>query len=295
MCRARVHHRRGEAESSIARGTEAARKAGELGDSAYETRVGALLMVASDCANLNRLDEAERCFEDAIRLAEAHGDLLHLAGTHINRVLLWFARKDAQRIFEDFERTIVIAREIGQPQLEYYALWGLGEVAYVLEDLDRATRDTLRAVDIVRQIWGESSRELSARELLLARIALYRCDFATAGTLALRIRERLAQARAAGVAESELVPSDAVLLEMVELSVRGASREAWDEYTARTSTIECQPLEELERVEARALTAYRYGRVEESRRQFERADELSAAKPNLLSDRVSRRRAELFP
>jgi eukaryotic-like serine/threonine-protein kinase len=168
-------------------------------------------------------------------------------------------------------------------------------VAYVMEDLERATHDTLRAADIVRQIWGETSRELSARELLLARIALYRREFAAARDFAVRIRKRIAQARTAGAAEADLVPSDAVLLEMVELASRSASAREWEDFAERASKVEKQPLEELECVEARALAAHRCGRVEESRSQFERARQLSATNPNLLSDRVARRFVELFP
>jgi tetratricopeptide (TPR) repeat protein len=295
MCRGRVHHRRGDAAASVERGLQAARMAEALGDEAFETRIAALNTTACDCANLNRLDEAERCFQEAITLAEEHGDLQHVAAARINRVLLWFARKDVPNMFEDLERTIAIARELGRQQLEYYALGSSGEIAYVMEDLERATADTLRAAEIVRQIWGQWSRELSARELLLARIALYRQDFANARSIAGRIRERMAQARANNIADAELIVTDMILLEMVELSARDASSEDWDELMTRTANIERQPLEELECVECRALAAFRAGRIEESRHQFDRALQLAVAKPNLLSDRVSRRLAEVFP
>ena len=79
-------------------------KAEALGDAAYETRIIALTMAASDAANMGRLDEAERYFDAVLRESEAHADLLHLGGAYSNRSLLWFARKDAVRVFEDLAR-----------------------------------------------------------------------------------------------------------------------------------------------------------------------------------------------
>ena len=64
---ARSHHRRGEAESSVQVGSQAVQLAEALGDEGYETRVVALLMVATDSSHCGRLEQAEASLEQAER------------------------------------------------------------------------------------------------------------------------------------------------------------------------------------------------------------------------------------
>lgn len=290
---ARVHHRRGEAESCVQLSARAAELAEALGDDAYETRIISLMMAAPDCANLGRLEEAERYFDQAIASAESHGDMLHLGGAHLNRILLWYARKDVDRLFRDLSRATQVAREIGSALLEYTTFVNRGEVEYALEELARASEHTMRARELAEKLWGEDSREVGTRDLLLARIALYRGDLPQARMLTERIRARRAAQRAHGDIESEFMPADEMVLEMVELGARNASDAEWDALAARARAAELQPLEEVELIECRALSALRTGHLDQARRLLEGALALARQKPNLMSERVARKLAAL--
>ncbi|MDB4973095.1 MAG: protein kinase [Myxococcaceae bacterium] len=292
MSEARVEHRQGVAEACVRLGTEAATRAQRLGDEGYETRLIALMLVASDCAKLGRLDEAERYFEQTVQEAERHADLLHLGAATVNRALLWFARKDVTRLFADLRRAAQISREVGEPRMEYCTLVNMAESEYAIEELSAAVEHSERALVLARQLWGDSL-ELGARELLLARVALYRDDPAEAQRLAQRIRARLEEG-ADRQTDVDLPPTDRLLLEMVELRLRGASDTEWEQLAVRCSELAFQPHEELELLESRALAAHGRGEREQSRQLFESALKLSEDKPNLLSDRVARKAAQLF-
>jgi tetratricopeptide (TPR) repeat protein len=284
----RIYHREGNAELAVPLGARAAEQAAALGDLGYETRIIALTMMASDLANLGRLDEAESCFETVIAEATAHGDFLHLGGAHGNRALLWFARKLPERLFEDLGRSIQIAREMGYPLLEYLGACNVSEVRYAMGDLEQAERNTERSLELVRQLWGEASLEIGTRQLLLARVALYRADLAAAGRWVADIRGRLASETQRG-SDLQFSTSELVLLEMVELALRDYDAPAWDTFLARAAAVDLQPMEEVEVLECRALCALRHGQREEAVKHFEAALRVSAEKPNLLSERVARR------
>ena len=294
MSLARVQHRKGAAEACVRLGVEAAQLAQPLGDEGYETRLIALLMVAPDCAKLGRLREAESFFELAIAEAERHADLRHLGAATVNRALLWFARKDVTRVFADLTRTAQISREIGEPRMEYCAVCNMAEVEYTIESFAAATEHSERALALARQLWGDSL-ELGARELLLARIALSRDDRPAAARLAAGIRARLQEKQAHGEEDVDLSPSDRVLLEMVELRVREAAEPEWEALAVRWRETALQPHEELEVLEQHALAAHLRGDLALSQRLFDSALALSAGKPNLLSERVARKAAALFP
>jgi tetratricopeptide (TPR) repeat protein len=285
MARARVHHRRLESEACVDLGVRAVQMADALGGAGYETMIIALLMVAVDCSNLGRLDEAEAFFERVLAAAQARGDMQHVCAGTSNRVFLWFARKDVDRLFADVAEVIRIAREIGSAFLEFNAIRNMAEVEYVIEALDKAGEHAQRALEVATQLWGSDSAALSVCELLLARVALCRGDRGEAARLVERIRARLAS----GIPGVELAASDQVMLSVVDLASRGATREEWGELLERASTTGLQPLEEVEVLEAAAMEAARAGRGEEARGLFERALGVCAIKPNLMSNRVERR------
>ena len=290
----RVHHRQGEPEACVQLGSDAAEKALALGDAGYETRVIALLLIGTDCCNLGRLDEAERHFQDVIAEARAHADLHHEGAAYINRAFLWFARKDVPRLLLDLARATQIAREIGQPLLEYPALINQAEVAYSIDELDRAADYARRTMELAEQLWSKQNRELGTRELLLARIELYRGEIDKARSLVQSIEARLSAPRAEGADEVDFLPPDQALFEMAQLATRDSSELEWGALLVRAASVELQPSEEVELYEMRALAAHRQGRDEESRRSFQRAIEISREKPNLLSERVMRKYTSLF-
>src|SRR5207244_843890 len=161
-------------------------------------------------------DEAAQHFEAAIEDARAHADAYHEGAAYINRSVLWFARGDAERFFTDLREAVRIGRELGSAMHEYNAVVNIGEVEYLLADLELAHTHTLRGLELARQQFGDDHRELSIRELLLARIALYRGELAEAGAQSRRIRERIARAFEKGESDAELLASDAVLLQLIE-------------------------------------------------------------------------------
>jgi len=291
---ARVHHRQGEGEICARLGREAATQALAFGDAGYETRVIALLMVGVDCSNLGRLEEAEQHFSAVIAETKAHADLHHLGAAYCNRSFLWFARKDVPRLIDDLMQTTSTAREIGEPLMEYIAACNLGEVRYSLAELESASEHTRRAIELAAQSWGELSLEVANRQLLLARIALYGEQLEQARELADRVSACLIAEHASGTTAGDFTASDEALLEMVRLGARNASESEWEALAVRTADLSLQPLEEVELIESRALSAYRNGLHAESRALFERALEVSKSKPNLLSERVAQKLTLLF-
>ncbi len=294
MASARAHHRRGEAEATVRVGREAVELATPLGDEGYETRIIAELMVATDCANLGSLEEAEAGFDQVIAEAEARGDLWHAAAALGNRAVLWHGRKDLERLFADLMRTMQLGREIGEATIEFLAVYNLAESEYVLSRLDPARDHARRALELSKQLYGETNREVNVCQLLLARIALYEGDFAAAGEHAKKIRARTAEALAAGEPEAELEPNLQLLFEMTELAVAGAPLESWHALVARTQAIELQPMEEVELLERAALVALKLGARDTGRAFYQQALEVSVRKPNLMSERVARLLAPLF-
>jgi tetratricopeptide (TPR) repeat protein len=289
---ARTHFRRSEPEACVRVGAEAAAMAEALGGPGYETMVIALMMAGAAGANIGQLDEAERVFDKILAAAESRGDMQHVAGVLNNRAFLWFARKDADKLFAELAAATRIAREICAPLLEYSALQGTGEVAYVVESLERATEHAQRASELATQLWGAQSGELSARELLLARVALYRDDLGEAR----RLVDRIVARSSSGAEGAALLPSDQILLAMVDLGSRdaAAAAEEWDALLERASGAGLQPLEELELLEAIALATARAGRLDEAKARLRRALDASIARPNLMSNRIERKYAAMF-
>ncbi len=291
VAQARIHHRRREHEECVRVGTEAAAHALEYAEEGYEPRMIALLLAAPDCASLGRLDEAEHYFAVAIAEAQAHSDLIHLQSAYANRVLLWFARLDTVRLAADLREAVRVAREVGSPLLEWVPATNDAEVAYALGDLERARSCNDRAVFLTTHLWGDDAIVLNGRDLLLSRVALYEGELGEAQALVDRIRARLGRQGQAAAAQPDCNPA---LLEMVELGACHASEAAWQRFEERAPEVSLQPHEEVEIIEARALCAYRNGRIAESREAFQRALRLCVEKPNLLVERVKRRFGDLF-
>ena len=271
----RVHHRRGETALSVQRGAEAIDLTQPLGDSGYETRVIALMMVAPDCAALGRFDEATRYSDDAIASAEARSDLMHLGGAHLNRALIWYAQKDIERLFHDLSRAAQIAREAGLPLLEYIATWNLTEASYALDQLPRAEEHLERAITLSRQLWGEDSREYAPASSSARVSRVSRRPRADAGVGARSVSALLSPggaSRAGRAPAGDQPPVDAV-----DLASRNAPENEWEQLRARTAGVELQLGEELESLEARALTGVPQGLVRYSG-PVAKALEISASK-----------------
>ncbi|HET8937148.1 MAG TPA: protein kinase [Polyangiales bacterium] len=289
MSIARAHNRRGESEASISVGQEAVRLAEALGDEGYETRIIALLMLGTDFAYSGKLEPAQRCFEQVIREAGSRGDTWHVAAAHCNRAPLWHGLRDVERLRADLSRTVQLSREIGEASIEWVAVYNLGESEYVIARIDAARECARRALELAKQLFGDSNRETSVSELLLARIALYSDELAAAREHVNNIRERTARGLAAGERDAELEPGQLTMMQMVELGLGDAGDEAWQSLIEKMRSLEMQAAEEVEILERAALAALHAGEFERGRKLYDQARAICEQKPNLMSDRVESR------
>jgi eukaryotic-like serine/threonine-protein kinase len=285
---ARAEHRRGDSEGCVRDGAQAAELALGFGDEGYETRVIALLMVAPDCAYLNRLGEAQAYFASCIKECEEHADLAHLMAAHNNRAILFYATKEMEPLRRDLSRAIALSREVGEPLYEYAALNNFGECELAYEAIDRAREYAERAYALACRLYGEGSREELTQLILHARIELY------AGALE-RAAEWTRKARAlvdgrAGRNHFELTSLEMVQLRMLELAHVGASRAGdWDALITEAEGADITPQDGQELREAHAEWAMRVGLTAQAEVLVARAVELARAQPNLIADRVLRR------
>jgi tetratricopeptide (TPR) repeat protein len=295
MSLARSHHRRGEMEISIGLGHEAVRLAEALGeDEGYETRIIALLMLATDYAYSAKLEPAQRCFELVISDAGSRGDIWHVAAAHCNRSALWHGLRDVVRLRSDLSRTVQLSREIGEASLEWVAVYNLGESEYVINRTSEARECARRAMELAKQLFGEGNREVSVSELLLARIDLYSDELAASREHVNNIRERTARGLAAGERDTELEPGQLTLLQMVELSLTNGDAQAWQNLLTRMRSLELQPMEEVEILERAALAALHAGEYDKGRTLYEQARAVCEQKPNLISERLEARLGPMF-
>ncbi|HVK70372.1 MAG TPA: protein kinase, partial [Polyangium sp.] len=261
----------------------AAEKAAHLGEEGYETRTIALLLLGFILPTLGRLDEAASTLDEVIRGCEVRADLLHLSGALANRGLIRACRGDRAGLVADYEQTIALGREIGQPFLELLGHYNLGEYLYLMDDLPAAEPYIRVAAAAVRQPNIGAHPELV--QLLEARIALYRGEEASATAIVGAIRAAQLEARAKGT--EILTPSEEVLCIMVELATTDAPAERWDELAERSARCSVGQ-ERIEVLEARALTALRRGRRDDAARQLEVALNVASRIANVMAPRLRR-------
>jgi len=285
----RAAHRRGDSELSVAYGVRAAELARNFGDAGYESRIIALLMVAPDCAYLGRIAEAATHFEEVLREASAHSDTAHVAAAYVNRVALWYTLRNTDALVADLQRVITLAREIGEPLIEYIALNNLGETKYAVEDLEAARDYTQRGLTLAHRLWGSSSREVAMAELLLARIAVYTDNLEEAARHMAQVRS-LHTPSSPEVTAISLSPFEELVMRAVELSLADSEAlGAWAALIDEASAADMPPQELLEVMEARALWAQRVGLLPESAEYASRALEAARTRPSLLGERLARR------
>ncbi|MCG8421983.1 MAG: protein kinase [Proteobacteria bacterium] len=144
---------------------EAVEKAVQLGD--RETRVSALLLLAPALVFAEKLDESAARFDEVIAMCDEAGDRFHLATAYSNRSFLWSATGTSERVFEDLQRAVQLAREIGYPMLERAASHNLAEYLYWSGKMARSLALARRAKVLRDRFMSEPS---IADEILLARI-----------------------------------------------------------------------------------------------------------------------------
>ncbi|XXX81483.1 protein kinase [Sorangium sp. So ce134] len=278
-------HRADREDEAAAVLTRAAAQAARLGDEGHETHIIARLLLGFILASLGRVEEAARDLDAVIRSCEERSDLMHLGAALNNRGLARALQGDRAGMIADFERTIALGRDLGQPALELVGRYNLTESLYLMDDLAAATPHA-RAVQAMAPRCGDR-HALNAVALLNARLRLYRGDEAGARGIVLRLRAAQEEAGC-----EALKPSEDVLCAMIELATRDDDRAAWaalEERSARFSVGQ----ERIEVLEARALAALRRGRHADARAQLERALAAASTIPTVMGGRLRRWCAEL--
>jgi tetratricopeptide (TPR) repeat protein len=273
---------RQNSNEEAARLLEAAVVAAEpLGDEGYETRVLSLMQLGFLLPGLGRLGDAREVLDHVITLCEGRGDRIHMAVSLMHRAFLWGYLDDRVRLIADLDRTVELARALGQPSLELAGHFNAGEGLLLMGDAAAAEPRVRRAAALDRQLHGDLGQPLVA--LLWARMLLYRGDDHDAAAVVADLRARR---------DASMAPPEEVFCAMLELVTRDASDGEWDELEARAERVSlCQ--ERIEVVEARAVAAARLGRIEEARRALRRAIALASRIPNVMRARLGKRAAEL--
>jgi eukaryotic-like serine/threonine-protein kinase len=286
----RTLHRGSREDAAAAMLERAAALAESLGDECYETLGVSLLLLGFILQGLGRLDDARAALDRAISLCESHGDVIHLVTAINNRGLLWACLGDKERMAADLARVVVLARDLGQPSLELFGEYNLGEYLHLMDDGDAAAPHIRRAAAIEARRDGDAGRPVVA--LLEARFQLYRGAYDEARAIVERIRERQARARAGGHTDQLFMPSEEVLCSMIELATRDATPREWDTLEARSAHSSVGQ-ERVEVLESRAITAARRGRNAEARGALDKALAAAARIPNVMGARLRRRAAEI--
>ena len=268
----------------------AAKLAESCGDAGYETRVIALLILQVVLPQLGRVDDCERVSEEVIALSRSRGDQLHLGSAINNRRNLLVARKALSACIDDQLAFMRIGRELGMVISEYFGEINLGEMLFQSGDDAGAVGHIERAVSIEARHPEVAPRPFAA--LLKARHLAAQGQAAEARGELERIRGAVAQALSEKRASGVLAPSEAVLVDLVEMSTRPSSPEEWRELVARSAKHSIEQ-EHLEVLELCARAAMREGRSGAARETLAAAQEAAVRIPNLFDARLSRLAAEL--
>ncbi|MEO7327929.1 MAG: AAA family ATPase, partial [Minicystis sp.] len=285
LAEGRSAHRQSREREAARLIEQAAIEAGKLGDLGHETLVVALLLLGFIQQGLGRLDAAGVALDSVIVLCEEQGDTFHLGSAFSARGLYHAQLGDKEAMLADLARCLSTARALGQGSLERIAERNLAEYLFLMDDLEAAAPHLRRALALDRRLAGGEGRAVIA--LLDARMALYLGDLAGAATRIATIQERQSRAAEEGHADALLVPSEAVLCTMIELSLRDGSAREWDDLEARSTQLSVGQ-ERIEVIEGRALAAQRRGRGEEARTHLARALALAEKVPTVMGDRLRR-------
>ena len=271
LARGRSRHRFSRDDEAVPLLTEAVALADPSTPAGRETVVIGLVLLGYILPGQGRLADAAAVLARVIAMCERTGDRWHLAAAHNNRVMLWTALGERDRLIADLEQVRTIGRELGYDRMEWFALVNLAEALFWLGEHDRALVPAEAAIALDDRSLGERARPRS--RLLRARILAWRADPRSRAAVD-DLDQHQASARRDGRTESLLVPTEQLLLAAVRLQVEGAGRAAWAELLTRARR-ELGGQELVEVFEAAARAARRAGELDDERAAIVEA--LSAA------------------
>ena len=237
----------------------------------YESYAQSLAMLAWCQAIVGSYEDSERAFTRCVSVCEEHGDMIGLAGALVNRCTLSFFTNNVERVLADYKRTIQIARECGFPILECLTVKDLGEIYLLIGRPEEAEPLASRAVELSTQTFGEGVARTFTAQLLLARLKWYRGDIDGAREIAATILHGQAAAAAAGRSDSLITSEDRIMLEMVSGALRSAPDDEFDALIEKGRRQTMQPMDIVEIMEWKALSALRNGRREDGVRFLQEA------------------------
>jgi hypothetical protein len=252
--------------------------------------VVSLLLLGDLLPYHGQVEEAERVWETVLSLCETHNDQVHRMVSYLNRRQLWIGKRDLERALEDSRRCIQIAREIGSLVVSFMGEYNLGELLYQSGDCDAAWPHVRRAIELEQKGLSGVTRPLAL--LLEARLCAFLGRNAEARELYDKISAAQAEAERVGQSEGLLVPSERVLLSLVDLSTRDSTVEEWQRIrrAAEASSIE---MEQIEVAEMAARTMFRHGHIAEAQEVAGLAMALGVKIPNVMAKRLARLEGEV--
>jgi tetratricopeptide (TPR) repeat protein len=281
---ARIVHGLGRAAFHFGRLDEAVELLGRagalaerLGDEGWETLIAAWVLQAGLLPSQGRFDESERLFARLIPLCEHRLDRQHLGVCFNNRIELWIARNEKDRLFEDLGRLLEIARELANLRLEREAHFYLALYRYYLGDLAEAEKHAARSVELDQQ---RSDRIPAEALLLLARVLAARGEGLRARAVLGEIHRRQQEMRDRGDPDADLRPGDKVYHDLVEHVTGDAQAARWDDLEQRAEqSLPAAGVIEVFLFEARAWA----DQADAARRALERAHAAAEHFPLLKS------------
>ena len=245
--------------------------AGKLDAKGYESYAQSLAMLAWCQAIIGAYEESERAFTRCISVTEEHGDMIGLAGALVNRCTLSFFTNNVERVLADYKRAIQIAREHGFPILECLTVKDLGEIYLLIGRPQEAEPLAQRSIELSVQTFGEGAGRVFNGQLLLARLKWYQGDVEGAREIAKGITQGQAEAEQAGKSDSLLTPEERIMLEMVSTALRAAPDADFDALVEKGRRQTMQPMDIVEIMEWKALSALRSGRASDGVRFLQEA------------------------
>lgn len=284
--RARSLYRFSQVTESIPKLLEAARVAESLGDAGYETRIGALQMAGPALATEGKLDEALEIFDEMLALSVKHGDVLHETATLGNRAYVWLPLGNFAQMRTEYERALMLARENCFTMVESNLFHNLAEVSLLTGDLEAADGYAARVVALTDRLTGQSQYPALVMLLLRARAKAAVGDEASAQHFLAEIKRRQEASRGTETT-IDLMPSDAVLRDAVDLATRDATEEEWQAVLARSKEFSIQ-FEGIEILALRGLSVARRGQRDAGKQALEQALEVARGMTNPLIPQLER-------
>jgi tetratricopeptide (TPR) repeat protein len=267
--------------------------AGRLDAKGYETYAQSLAMLAWCQAIIGSYEESEDAFTRCISVTEEHGDVIGLSAALVNRCTLSFFTNNVDRVLADYKRAIQIAREHGLPMLECLTVKDLGEIYLLIGRPEEAEPLAQRCIELNVQTFGEGVSRVFNAQLLLARLKWYGGDIEGARELATHITQGQAEAEVAGRSDSLLTPEERIMLEMVSTALRSAPDADFDALVEKGRRQTMQPMDIVEIMEWKALSALRGGRASDGVRFLEEALADADRNARLMLSRIRRQLAQV--